>query len=425
MARGKATEVATAPDGDVHLDPTSWGRPVQAEIDLSAIAANVRAVKGVIGPRCKVMAVVKADGYGLGARWVAAAALEGGASWLAVACVDEGVELRRAGYTGPLLVMSYVPPDEAAAAVRNSLTLVLHRSRTAAALEQAAVNLGLAPGSVPVHIKVDTGLGRYGCLPHEFMPLVKEIGALPHLRLQGLMTHFADADNSDTSFAREQLKRFAWVRRTAAEHGVKFEIVHAANSAAAIALPEARFDMVRVGIMLSGQLPAEHLAASISLTPALTLRTRLARVYTAEQGSCVGYGRTWEASRPTVVGLIPVGYADGYIRLLSNRGEVLVRGVRCPVIGRVSMDQTSIDLSAIPRAVEGDEVVLIGRQGAECVTTDEVARWAGTVSYEVLCGLSARVPRRYLHSGEPLETCNLLGCSPTRERTKAKKELSR
>lgn len=405
-------------------DEATWGRPVQAEIDLSAIAANVRAVKSLVGPRCKVLAVVKADAYGLGAPWVAMAAVEGGASWLGVACVDEGIELRRAGYSGRILVMSYVPPDEAPAALRNDLTLTLHRQRTALALEDAARQSGLPEGHVPVHIKVDTGLGRYGCLPEEFLPLAKAIQKLPHLRLEGLMTHFADADAPDLAFAKEQLARFKAVRRQADENGLRFDIVHAANSAATLALPEARFDMVRVGIVLSGNLPSPRLKDIINLRPALTLRTRLARVYQAQPGDTVGYGRTWAAQRETPVGLISVGYADGYSRALSNRAEVLAHGRRCAVIGRVSMDQAGIDLSEAPFANEGDEVVLIGKQGDEEITVDDLARWEGTISHEVLCGLSKRVPRRYIRQGQAIEVCNLLGCNPTQARPKPAKELS-
>ncbi len=402
-----------------------WGRPVQAEIDLSAVAANVRALRKVIGPRCRVIAVVKADGYGLGAPWVASAALEGGASMLAVACVDEGIQLRRAGYSGPLLVMSYVPPEETDAVVKYSLTLVIRSLQTALALESAAERAGTAEGSLAVHIKVDTGLGRFGCLPGEFLPLACGVLECKHLRLEGLMTHFADSDATDLSFAREQLRRFNLVRAEAEENGIRFDIVHAANTAAALALPESRFDMVRSGIVLSGHLPSPHLANKIELRRALVLRTWLARVYDAGKDDTVGYGRTWKALGPARIGLIPLGYADGFTRALSNRGEVLVRGKRCPVVGRVSMDQSGIDVSAVPNASEGDEVVVIGKQGDEEITADEIAGWAGTISYEILCGISERVPRHYFHDGEPIEVCNLLGCSPTRERPRPKKELAR
>ncbi len=414
----------TAPSPAIEdADTADWGRPVRADIDLSAITSNARAVKELVGPHCGVMAVVKADGYGLGAPWVASAALEGGASWLGVACVDEGVQLRRAGYSGPILVMSYVPPDEAEVAVGNGLTLTLHHLRTAQALEEAASARGLPPGQVAVHIKVDTGLGRYGCTPDEFLPLAQAIGRLSHLCLEGLMTHFADADSLDLSFAREQLARFGQVRRQAEEHGIHFDLVHAANSAAALALSEARLDMVRVGIVLSGHYPAPHLQGIMPLQKAVTLRTRLGRVHRIGTGATVGYGRTWVAERPSVVGLIPMGYADGYVRTLSNRAEALVRGQRCPIIGRVSMDQTSVDLTdlpGLPDVAEGDEVVLIGRQGNAEVTANDLARWAGTISYEILCGLTKRVPKRYIRDGEVVQLCNLLGCIPTPERARPK-----
>jgi alanine racemase len=400
-------------------------RPVRADINLSAIAANVRAMQAEVGPHCRILAVVKGDGYGLGAAWVAAAALEGGASWLGVACVDEGVELRRAGYSGPILVMSYVPPEEAAAAVHNNLTLVLHAARTAHALERAASDLGLESGSVAVHVKVDTGLGRYGCRPHDFLPLAQELSRLPHLRLQGLMTHFANADNQDLSFAHEQLDLFNRIREEAAAAGISFDIVHAANSAATLALPEARFDMVRLGITLSGYLPAPHFAGKVQLQRAVTLRTQLARVYDACSGESVGYGRTWRAERPSRVGLLPLGYADGYRRILSNRAEVLVRGVRCPVIGRISMDQLSVDLTGVPGASVGDEAMLIGRQGDAEITADEVAAWAGTISYEIFSGLSKRVPRRYFRDGEPVAACDLLGCTPSTAQPGQAKEQGR
>ncbi len=369
-------------------------RPVCAEVDLAAVAANVRLLKEIIGPNCAVMAVVKANGYGLGAPEMAGAALKGGASRLAVAFVSEGVQLRQAGFEAPILVMSYVPPEEAELVVRNRLTPALHRSRTAQALEKAAAELGLGPGAVAVHVKVDTGLGRYGCTPEELLPLVRSIQAMPHLHLQGLMTHLADADNPDQTFARRQLGLFNKVRQQVEGEGIRFELVHAANSAAALALPEARFDMVRCGILLSGNAVSGQ-DSGFAWQPVFSLRSSLVRVHTAEPGSTVGYGRTWTASWPALIGLVPLGYADGYRRALSNRAEALVRGRRCPVVGRVSMDQITLDLSGVPDAMEGDEVVLVGSQGGETISAAEWAGWADTISYEMLCGLTERVPRIY------------------------------
>ncbi|MEP6774205.1 MAG: alanine racemase [Chloroflexota bacterium] len=387
----------------------SEGRAVEVAVDLSAVAENVRAIKRWIGPACNVMAVVKANGYGLGAVEMAQAALNGGATWLAVACVDEGVQLRLADLTCPVLVLGYVQPGEATTVVRYGLTAIVHRLDTTVALNEAASRLGLSEKSVPVHIKVDTGLGRFGCLPEEFLPLADAVGRLPRLRLQGLMTHFADADNPDLSFAREQLIRFHAIREQAEAHGLRFDLTHASNSAAMLALPDARFDLVRTGILLSGHLPALHLAGKIKLRTTVTFRARLARVYKACIGDTVGYGRTWVAARPSVIGLVPVGYADGFPRALSNRGEVLVAGVRCPVVGRVSMDQFGVDLTDVDGVVEGDEVVLIGEQGRAKIGADELANWSDTISYEIFTGLTPRVPRRYLINGKAVSTRTLLG----------------
>lgn len=395
----------------VPKSPLADGRPVEVEVDVSAVTENVRAIKHWIGPDCNIMAVVKANGYGLGAVEIAQAALVGGAAWLAVACVDEGVQLRQAGFTCPVLLLGYVQPGEARRVVEHGLTAIVHRIETAMALDEAARARGMGEKSVPVHIKVDTGLGRFGCLPEELLPLAQGVDRLAHVRLQGLMTHFADADNPDLSFTREQLSRFNRIREQAEANGLQFELLHAANSAAMLGLPEARFDLVRTGILLSGHLPAPHLAGKIELRPAVTFRARLARVFEACVGDSVGYGRTWVAARPSVMGLVPVGYADGFRRVLSNRGEVLVQGVRCPVVGRVSMDQFAIDLTEIEGVGEGDEVVLIGEQGRENIGADELARWADTISYEILTGLAPRVPRRYVANGVTVSKRTLLGGS--------------
>ena len=389
------------------------GRPVSADIDLSAVTRNARAVKALIGPDCELMAVVKADGYGLGAEWIARAAIEGGATRLAVACVDEGIVLRRAGFTCPILIMSYGSNSEAPAAVEHGLTLAIHRQETAVALESAADRARLPLRGVPIHIKVDTGLHRFGCLPGEFMPLAEFVRASRYLRLEGLMTHFATADSKDLSFAHEQLARFAQIQDEAARHGMRFEVVHAANSAATLALPQARFDMVRVGIMLGGHFPSAHLRGLLPLERAVTLRSKLIRVFQVGAGESTGYGRTWVAPRPSTIGLVPVGYADGYPRLLSNRADALVHGQRCPVVGRVSMDQITVDLTEVHGVREGDEVMLLGRQGDNEITAEEIAAHAETITYELFTGLAPRVPRRYYREGK------LIGISDLLDSTKA------
>ena len=391
--------------------PGESGRPVWLEIDLTAVEHNARLVKELIGPRRQLLAVVKADGYGLGAHWMAEAAIRGGATWLGVACVDEGAQLRNVGFTQPILVMSYADPSEARRSIENNLTQVIAREKSADALEAAAAELGVPAASVPVHIKVDTGLRRYGCLPAEVLALARHVLACKHLYLQGLMTHFATADAPDLSFVHEQLALFNQVLRATADAGIHFDIVHAANSAATLAVPESRFDMVRVGIMLSGQVPSDARKGVLPIRQAVRLVARIARVFPLKAGESVGYGRTWVAPGPGTAALIPIGYADGFQRSFSNRGFVLVGGKRCPVIGRVSMDQAAVDVSQVPGVLEGAEAVILGRQGDEEITADDLARWDDTISYEILTGFGRRLPRRYMRDGRAVATCDLLGCS--------------
>jgi alanine racemase len=393
----------------LHADEASR-RPVRAEIDLDAVEANTRSLVELVGAGSGIIAVVKANGYGLGAAQIGAAALRGGAKMLAVACADEGAALRMAGYGGPLLVMGYVAPEEAPLIAEHRLTIALHRPHVAEALQSAAMSAGLGRGALRVHLKVDTGIGRFGCTPGEFLPLARRVRELDRLEIEGLMTHFADADSADQAYAREQLRRFAEVRLQADEAGVNFRFVHAANSAAALFLPEARFDLVRAGIVLSGHSPTPGRDLPVSIRPALSLRSQVARLFRVEPGGSVGYGRTWVAERPSVVGLVPVGYADGYPRNLGNRAHALVGGQRCPVVGRVSMDQITVDLTELAQVSEGDEVVLIGTQRREHVSTDELAQHAGTISYEILTGLAPRVPRHYLRKNRPTVICDLNRC---------------
>jgi alanine racemase len=391
--------------------PQVSGRPARAVVDLSAVAANAQLVKSLIGPNCCLASVVKANGYGLGAVPVALAALQGGASFLAVATVDEGVELRLAGIEAPILVMSYSPPGESQAAVRHGLTLALNGVETAAALDAAAAELGAAPGSVAVHLKVDTGLGRYGCQPQGVVAIATAIIAYPHLRLEGLMTHFAEADSADHSFTFQQLEVFRTAQHQTSEAGIAFDILHAANSAATISLPESRFDMVRVGLVLYGLLPSEHLRDRVEPHPVLSVKSKLVRVFPVGPGDTVGYGRTWTAQGHGRIGLVPVGYADGYRRALSNRAQVLVAGKRFSVAGRVSMDQIAVDLRNSHEAREGDEVVLIGKQGNDEITATELAEWADTISYEILTGLGGRLPRIYIWDGNVVGHRDLLSSS--------------
>jgi alanine racemase len=340
------------------------------------------------------MAVVKANAYGHGAVIVAWAAVEAGATWLAVATVDEGCQLRAAGLDAPILVLASSDPAEAPAAVRAGLTLAVADLEHAATIAAMA---GAAPTSV--HVEVDTGMRRYG-VPAEAAPeLIARIVTLPGLKLGGVYTHFATADEADRSFWAVQQARFDAVIAAVRARGITIPLVHQDNSAATLTATGRAVDLVRVGIALYGLSPSPEVPAPAELRPVLSLRSRVARVFDLAPGDSVTYGRTFIADRPMRAALVPIGYADGYRRSLTNRGVMLLGGRRAPVLGRVCMDQTVI---AVPDGVEarvGDEVVLIGAQGDEAISADELGALAGTIGYEIGTGLGARVPREYWRGG--------------------------
>lgn len=368
-----------------------------AEIDLDAIAYNVRAFKRRVGEWVEVYAVVKANAYGHGAVPVARAALEAGATRLAVHRAAEGVELRRAGLDAPILLMGYTPPAGAEQVVRWRLTPSLITAEFAQALSAQAMAAGLA---VPVHVKVDTGMSRYGLLPDEIVPFAQALQALPGLRLEGLFTHFATADAADQTHVRKQLTVFQDVLAALRAAGITVPQVHAANSAATMRLPETHFDAVRIGIAMYGLDPSDEWPPVFEIRPVLALKSRVSRVRELPAGAGISYGRTFVTAAPTTVALVPVGYGDGYHRILSNRGSVLIRGQRAPIRGRVCMDQFVVEVSHIPGVQQDDEVVLVGRQGDACIRAEEVARLAETINYEVTTSLLPRVTRVYLKGGQ-------------------------
>ncbi len=361
-----------------------------AEVDLDALAHNVRQVKAFVGDRVEVIAVVKADAYGHGMVPVARTALQAGATRLAVHRVQEGIVLRRAGIEAPILLLGYAPLDAAPLVVQYRLTPTV--------LTQAFVDVlnGLAPSGFPVHVKVDTGMGRFGLLPHEVVDFLAYVHqACPNLRVEGLYTHFATADEAETTYLRQQWAAFQAVMARMQDAGFDIPLKHACNSAATFALPEAHLNAVRPGIALYGMRPSLAWEAPVPLRPVLSLKSRVARVRVLPPGSSIGYGRTYVTPRAQRVALVPVGYGDGYVRALSNKGYVLIRGKRARILGRVSMDQIVVDVDAIPEVAMEDEVVLIGAQGRERITAEEVAAWAGTINYEVTTLLQPRVARFY------------------------------
>ena len=369
-----------------------------ARVNVAAIARNCEQLAAVAAP-ARLCAVVKGDGYGHGAVAAARAAQARGAPWLAVATAGEAAELRGAGIAGPLLVLGALSDEELDVALAARADVTVWRERTVAAI--AAHRHGAGIG---VHVKLDTGMGRLGTRDAAEADRVADaVAAAPGLHLAGAMTHFATADEPDPAFLREQLAAFEpWARGVAARHpGV---LVHAANSAAALAEPGARFDMVRCGVAVYGLDPFQADPAAHGLEPALELRSYLAEVKPVTPGQSAGYGRRFVAERATWLGTIPVGYADGVRRGLTNNADVLVAGRRVPLVGTVSMDNITVDLGpgAAPPVAPGTPAVLIGAAGGERVLAEEMARRLGTINYEVTCGISARVPREHHRDGGPV-----------------------
>lgn len=375
--------------------PRTW-----AEIDLEAIRHNVKALRRHIAP-AQFIGVVKANAYGLGAIPIAKTAIEAGAYGLAVSSCEEGQELRYAGINVPILVLGYVPIELAEAAAEAELTLTVNDSRLAQALSRATLRSRRKNGPLPVHLKLDTGLNRYGLEPDEALELARLIARLPGLALQGLYTHFATGDEPDRRFVLEQQRHFEATRAMLAGHGFHFPQQHLSNSASGIGLKESRAGFVRVGLALYGYYPspsveAEARRAGLFLRPALTLKSTIIRLNDLEPGEAVGYNRTYVATERRRLALVPLGYADGYRRALSNQGEALVNGQRVPVVGRISMDQLTLDVTGLAGVQEGDEVVFIGSQEDTCIAIEEVAELCDTIPYEIMTGLGRRVKRVYL-----------------------------
>ena len=363
------------------------------EIDLDAIRHNVGVMRAHIAGGARFLAVVKANAYGHGAVPVARAALEAGADMLAVAIPEEGVELRRAGIDAPILVLGGAENGAAEAIVASRLTQVVFDESRVRALSAAGERLGM---TAQVHIKLDTGMNRIGVrTPQEARALAELIDSLPAIELTGCFTHMATADEEDRAGTLGQIARFEAMCAAIAQAHPAPITRHAANTACIFRYPQAHFDMVRGGIALYGYPPVPE---AEGLRPAMRWVARGVHVKTIAPGERVSYGGTFEARRETRVMTVPVGYADGYRRSLSGKGCVLVRGRRAPILGRVCMDQVMVDVTDVPGAQAGDEVVLLGRQGEDCIDAQEMADWLGTISYEVICSPSARVPRLHIHA---------------------------
>lgn len=368
-------------------------RPTVVEVDTQALGHNLGQARRLCGPGVKVLAVVKADAYGHGAVPCARAFVAAGADWLGTALVEEGAELRRAGLLAPICVLSGLAGDDARVLVSSRLTPMVYRADHLASVAAAARAAGLA--RYGVHLKVDTGMGRYGVLPADVGAFLDALAAHPGLELEGLATHFACADAGDPDAMEQPLAAWREVEATVWARGLRPRLRHLANSASLLGDRRTHGDMVRPGLMLYGHSPASRLVRRAELRPALSLRTRITHLKEVPAGFPVGYGATFVTSRPSLLATLPIGYADGLPRAVSNRAEMLVRGRRAPVVGRVCMDACVLDVTNVPEAALGDEVMIIGRQGSVGIEVEELAGHADTISYEILGGIGKRVPRTY------------------------------
>lgn len=372
----------------------SGGFPSQVTISLDAIAANVRSVKSLVPDDVSLMAVVKANAYGHGAPEIARVASNNGAELLAVANIEEAFELRRAGIDSPILTLSYVPAEAISRAIDLGVRVTVYDCEQAQQYQSAA---DYSLKTLSTHIKVDTGMGRLGVLPADADALCRLVYELPALKLEGIFTHFSSAD-ADSQHTAEQLSRFCDLLTALERKGLRFQYVHAANSAALLTEPSSRFNLVRPGLLLYGMNPLEDGAGPDWLQPAMTWRTAIAQVKTLRAGSAVGYGNTYLTQGSESIAVLPVGYADGLRRAPRTWREVLVRGQRAPLVGRVSMEKTAINVSHIPGARAGDEVVLLGKQGDDEISAEEIASWIGSVNYEVITSIAPRAPRDFIRS---------------------------
>lgn len=375
------------------------------EVDLDRFAANLRAIRALGGPRRDLLLVVKADAYGHGAVEIAEAAAAEGVAQFGVATLHEGIQLRQAGSQIPIIVLSPLLPGEIPEAVAHQLDPTVCDLAFARALSDAAV---AADRPQRFHVEVDTGMGRIGVREEDAEDFMARVTALPGLRLASVFTHFPDADGEGLEFSRDQLRRFDELLARLARGGIRAPRVHAANSAGTVNLPESHYDWLRVGLLAYGHLPRRS-RASLAVEPVMSFKSRLVQVRDLPAGVPVSYARSFVTSRPTRSGVVAVGYGHGYSWLLSNQGRMLVRGRPVPILGRVTMDLTMVDLTEIPEAIVGDEVVLFGEQGDASLPLEDVAEGSRTLPYEVMCTIGKRVTRIYVRGGRPVKLTTLVG----------------
>lgn len=367
----------------------------------------MREVRKLAQKNALVTAVIKADGYGHGAKKIAQTLLDNGADRFAVAVLDEGIELRQAGFKVPILILGFTDKERAKEVVENELEQAVYSWELAEALSKEASSQGK---TAKIHIKVDTGMGRIGLQPNsDSVRLIKKISQLPNIAIEGIFTHFAVADAVDKEFTKGQYEKFSWICGELEKEKVNINVRHCGNSATIIDLPDMHMDMVRAGIMLYGLKPSDEVMLDrLELRQVMSLKVRISHVKEIEAGQSVSYGRKFIADKKTRIASLPIGYADGYTRMLSGKAEALVKGKRVPVVGRICMDQCMIDVTGIEDVKVGDEVVLFGKQEGNFIHIDELADKLGTINYEIVCMISKRVPRVYVKGGEIVDMQNYL-----------------
>lgn len=373
-------------------------RPAWAEINLDNLAHNIREVRRLTRKDAMVTAVIKANGYGHGAPEIAKTFLENGADRLAVAVLSEAIELRKSGITAPILILGYTQPTLFDKVVEYDIIQTIYNYNDAKALSEVAGKLNK---KATIHIKIDSGMGRIGFLPNDdSVEEIIKISKLPNIYVEGMFTHFAKADYKDKSYTKTQFERFSWVAKKLEERGLNIPIKHVSNSAAIIDMPELNLDMVRAGIIIYGLKPSDEVQLDkIDLKPAMALKARISHVKTVPKGTGISYGQIFVTERESKIATIPIGYADGFCRLLTGKAEVSVKGKRAKIVGKICMDQCMIDVTDIEDVKVGDEVVIFGYEEGH-PHVDELAEKLGTINYEVVCMVSRRVPRVYFSNGK-------------------------
>ena len=371
------------------LERLAW-----CEISKETIKNNLKEIADFIGPKVAIMAVVKANAYGHGAVEISKIALASGDKLLGVSSFVEAKQLREAGIKDPIVILGFTPAENYLDMVRHNITVTIRSLDVARALATAARRENK---TAKVWVKVDTGMHRLGLNPGEVLYFIKKIQNLPNLRIDGIFTHFAQADDPDLAFAKEQMSSFAKLLADLEEEGINIPWRSAANSAATFKIRQSHFDLVRIGIAMYGIKPYKSFDYGVDIRPALTFKTEITQILELSKGESVGYGREFVAKKNTLIATLAVGYGDGFRRSPKNWGEVLIRGQRAPLVGRVSMDQAAADITDLTGDIRrGEEVVLIGKSASEEITAEEVAEKLGTISYEVVTVISARVPRIYI-----------------------------